>query len=120
MSDYSQRKSAGHECPQPPEHPAPQPNPPGDKCDDLPKTKEPDYTEPEACPQPCDCPSKPPSTSDSKCLQDLIDDQAGKITAAERAKTFKADLEAFLTKAKAAAQEYNAAKYQKLLKQWQE
>lgn len=120
MSDYSQRKSAGHECPPPTENPADQPKPPGTDCKGLPQTDPPKLDDPPKCPDPdCNCPSKPP-TSGPDCLQDLIDDQAQTITAAERAKVFKADLEAFLAKAKAAAQEYSRAKYDKLLQQWQD
>src|SRR6185369_10968351 len=120
MSDYTQRKSAGHECPPPPDHPADQPKPPGNKCSDLPTTTPPTLDPPAKCDDPpCDCPSKPTS-SGPDCLQKLIDDESAAITAAERAKAFKTDLEAFLAKAKAAAQEYNRAKYEKLLKQWQD
>jgi len=122
MSDYAQRKPTGHECPPPPENPAGQPKPPGKDCKpDLPETTPPEWKAPDKCvPDPgCNCPSKP-SSSGPDCLQNLIDAETAEITAAERAKVFKTDLEAFLAKAKAAAQEYNRAKYEKLLKQWQD
>jgi hypothetical protein len=121
MSDYPQRKPAGHECPPAPENPADQPKPPGKDCKDLPDTTPPEWKPPDKCvPDPeCNCPSQPPS-SGPDCLQNLIDAETAAITAAERAKAFKAELEAFLAKAKAAAQEYNRAKYDKLLKQWQD
>src|SRR5947209_2790773 len=109
MSDYPQRKPAGHECPPPPENPADQPKPPGNKCADLPITTPPKLDDPPKCPDPpCECPSKPPS-SGPDCLQELIDNENAEITAADRAKAFKTDLEALLAKAKAAAQEYNRA-----------
>src|SRR5258705_8816650 len=87
MSDYSQRKPAGHECPTPPDEPAPQPHGPGDDCKpDLPTTTPPKLDDPPKCPDPpCDCPSKPTS-SGPDCIQKLIDDEAAAITTAERAK----------------------------------
>ena len=51
---------------------------------------------------------------------DLIDQQTEQVTVAEKAKAFRAELEALLTKAKAASQEYTAEKYTKLVKQWEE
>lgn len=122
MSDYPPRKPAGHECPPPPEHPADQPKPPGKGCKpDLPTTTPPEWKPPDKClPDPeCNCPPTPPS-SGPDCLQKLIDAEAAEITAAERAKLFKADLEALIAKAKAATQDYNRAKYEALLKRWQE
>jgi len=120
MSDYSQRKPGGHECPAPPDEPAPQPHGPGDCKPDLPTTTPPKPDDPPKCPDPpCNCPSKPTS-SGPDCIQKLIDDEAAAITTAERAKAFKADLEAFLAKAKAAAQEYNRLKYDTLLQRWED
>lgn len=121
MSDYPQRKTAGHDCPPPPDNPADQPKPPGQDCKpDLPDTKAPTLDDPPKCPDPpCNCPTTPGS-SGPDCLQKQIDAEAAKITAADRAKVAKTELEAFLAKAKAAAQEYNRAKYEKLVKQWQD
>jgi hypothetical protein len=50
----------------------------------------------------------------------LIDAQASALVEAEKAKTFKADLEALLGKARTASQEYTRDKYEKLVKQWVE
>jgi hypothetical protein len=122
MSDYSQRKPAGNECPPKTDNPADQPKPPGKDCKpDLPETTPPDWSPPDKCvPDPdCNCPSVPPSSGPT-CLQELIDSEQAEITAAERAKTFIAEMSALLTKAKAAALEYNQPKYEKLVKQWQD
>ncbi|HSK62365.1 MAG TPA: hypothetical protein VK893_00940, partial [Pyrinomonadaceae bacterium] len=50
----------------------------------------------------------------------MITDKASKLAGAEKDKAFKADLEALLTKANAAKQEYTRDKYEKLVKQWVE
>jgi hypothetical protein len=50
----------------------------------------------------------------------LIAKQAAEIAAAEKAKAFKASLEALLGKAKAASQEYTQETYEKLCKRWVE
>jgi hypothetical protein len=50
----------------------------------------------------------------------MITIQAAEIAAAEKAKAFKADLEGFLVKAKAAGQEYTLDKYKKLRQLWAE
>jgi len=48
----------------------------------------------------------------------LIAKQAAEIAAAEKAKAFKADLEALLGKAKTASQDYTQENYEKLRKRW--
>jgi len=115
MPDY---KPTGYDYP-PPKEPAPQPHPPGDCCEELPKTTPPKLDEPEKCPPPhCNCPKPPDSTSN--CFEDLIDDQAAQITVAEKAKAFKADLEALLAKATTAAQEYTPVQHKNLVRKWVE
>jgi hypothetical protein len=121
MSDY---KKSGHDwCPPSTENPAPQPQPPseGEDCPKYEEPKWPDEPEPEKCPDPdpcCKCP--PNSGTDPTCkgLDDLIAKQAAEIAAAETSKVFKADLEALLTKARAASQEYTRSKYDELLEKW--
>ena len=61
-----------------------------------------------------------PPPSDANCLEELIDEQAAAIAEAEKAKTFKAELEELLDKAKDASQEYTRDKYDELVKQWVE
>jgi hypothetical protein len=120
MSEYK-RQPNGHECPPPPKNPADQPRPPGGTCEDLPTSTVPPLKPPEPCPPPdsaCQCPKGPASTAN--CLEDMIAKQAAEIAAAEKAKVFKADLEALLGKARTAAQEYTRDKYDKLVKQWVE
>jgi hypothetical protein len=118
MTDYTQTSTGQEDAPPP--DPADQPQPPGEKaCPELPTGEVPTLEDPEKCPEPpCVCPKGP--GSDSNCLEDLINDQTVDITAAEKAKAFKTDLEALLAKAKVVKQEYNAEKYDKLLKQWKE
>jgi hypothetical protein len=122
MNEYQNKP--GRDC-TPTENPAQQPKPPVDdycqKCDDLPVTTPPPVPDPEKCPDPpeeCKCP-KPP-TSTTNCLEKAIEQQAKKLAHADRAKAFKADLEARLQKATAAAQQYTQDAYEKLLKRWQE
>lgn len=118
MSDY-RRQQTEHECPPRPKDPADQPHPPGvDTCKELPPTTPPTLKDPVKClPDPaCKCPRTP--TTDSNCLEQLISQQGAEIAAAEKAKAFKADLEALLVKAKAAGQDYTWAKYEKLVNQW--
>jgi hypothetical protein len=116
----STRTPNGHDCHPTTDNPAGQPKTPqSDGCDTLPTNPEPPLEEPKKCPDPaCECPPKP--GSGSNCLEDLIGDQATPVAAGDKAKVFKADLEALLAKAKTAASEYNREKYQKLLKQWGE
>ena len=105
---------------QPPDHPAPLPPQPS-TCTPWPDTCDgPDIKKPDSdCKPPdpnCNCP--PPPTNTANCLDELIADQAEAIAKADNAKQFKADLEAFLTKAKAAAQDYSADKYKALQDAW--
>lgn len=117
MSDY--RRQQPNDCPPPPKDPADHPHPPGeDTCEPFPEPTLPTLEEPEKCdPDPsCNCPTKP--TSDANCLEKLIADQAKEIAGADKAKAFKADLEALLAKARTASGEYTRAKYDKLTRQW--
>lgn len=120
MTDYK-RQQTGHECP-PPEDPADQPHPPGsgEDCQDLPSTTPPTLQEPTPCPPDPDCKCPPRPSSTPNCLEDLIAKQAAALAAADKAKAFKTDLEALLTKARTAAQDYTRDKYEKLIKQWVE
>jgi len=121
MNDHP-RQHPGHECPPAPQKPAPQPEPPKDKCGEPLKGCEPPKNyEPPKCPDcdpSCNCPKQ--SGDDPDCLQKLIDDQAAEVTKSEKAKAFKAELEAFQAKAKVAEQEYSQEKYDKLVKLWVE
>ncbi|HET9527947.1 MAG TPA: hypothetical protein VFO99_17360 [Pyrinomonadaceae bacterium] len=103
--------------------PADQPKPPvgGDKCKDIPETPPPCWEKPDPCPTDpdCGCPPGGPG-SDPNCLEKMINEKAGKLAAADKDKAFKADLEALLTKANTATQDYTREKYEKLVKQWVE
>ncbi|HVC12442.1 MAG TPA: hypothetical protein VNE59_12440 [Burkholderiales bacterium] len=99
--------------------PADQPRLPSSTCDPLPPAPAaPELPAPEECPTTCTCPEPPAVTH--TCLEDLIDKEAGIINQAEVAKSFKADLEALLAKAKAAQDEYTTDKYDALLERWQD
>jgi hypothetical protein len=77
----------------------------------------PELPEPkDECPTTCCCPKKPGATE--TCFDTLIEDQAKLLAAADRAKTFKADLEDILKKAKVAKQDYTKAKYKDLSEKW--
>jgi len=121
MNDY--RSKPNRDC-TPTDNPAAQPKPPaGDchKCDDLPVTTPPTPPDPEKCPDPppyCKCPNTPTNPTD--CLQKAIEKQTKRLAQADKAKTFKADLEARLQKATTAAQQYTQDSYEKLLKRWQD
>ena len=121
MSNYG-HKHDDHDCKDHSDNPADQPKPPkgGEGCGKLPEPKPPNYKKPDPClPNPkCYCPPGP--GSDPNCLEILITKKAAVVAAAEKDKAFKAELEALLTKAKAAAQEYNKDTYDKLVKQWVE
>lgn len=103
--------------------PADQPTPPVEegKCECLPHTKPPDPPDIDECEldSKCDCPDKPP-TGKPDCLEELITKKATDIAAAEKDKTFKADLEVLLGKVNAAQQEYTQDKYKELVKLWVE
>jgi uncharacterized protein Usg len=115
-SNYPNYQKHPPDCP-PNVDPAPQPQPPGEgKCEPLPTTEPPKLDPPKPCDQPCHCPPKP--GTDHNCLEDLIAAQAAQIAAADKAKSFKADLEGLLQKADAAKLEYTRDKYETLLKLW--
>jgi hypothetical protein len=94
------------------------PDPKCPDCPDLPVTKCPSPPEPTVCQPTCKCPPGPTKTKD--CLEELIEQQIGPITKGDKAKAFKAELEALLGKANAGSQDYTRDKYDKLLKQWSE
>src|SRR5205085_1186210 len=115
MTDYTRKT----DCPPPPDEPAPQPNPPGDNCQDLPLTTAPVLDAPQPCPDPpCNCP-KPPDTGPD-CLQVVIDAQDEQIALAAKATELKKDLTARQTQAKIASAAYNQTAYSDLLKKWQD
>jgi hypothetical protein len=121
MTQSTRQQGPGHEwCPGPPEDPADQPRAPGGECKDWPEASPPKLELPEPCDPhtDCRCETTPPPGTGPKCLEDLIAAQAAEIAAAEKAKTFKTDLEALLAKAKAAGQEYTLDKFKKLRKLW--
>ena len=115
-----QPKQPGHCC-QGEGGPANQPQLPEANCpppDTTQDPKVPPITGTAPCPPVCKCP--PPPASTSNCFDQLIADQARVINEAERAKSFKADLEALLQKAKAAQEEYTTEKYTLLLDRWKQ
>lgn len=69
------------------------------------------------CEKPKCCPQ--PQTEPPGCLDKAIAEQQRLIASAERAKAFKAELEALQAKAKAARVDYTDAKYRQLLEQWE-
>jgi hypothetical protein len=91
-----------------------------DDCPDLKPTDPPTPYKPPDCDKTpeCNCP-KPPEKTDG-CFEDLIEAETKKVTIADNAKAFKAKLEALLTKAKAASQEYTPQKHAALVKLWGE
>jgi len=105
------------DCPPAPDTPADQP-PAGKKCDPIPPTTPPTLEEPKPCDFDCDCPKTP--GSNPTCIDDLITKYNNDIAAADSAKAFKADLDAILTKAKAADSAYTRDKYNALVKAWVE
>lgn len=101
--------------------PADQPEPPKsdwkDKCkpsNNWPPT--PTIPDPKPCERTCTCPVPP--TGQPNCIETLISEQTTTITAAERAKSFKTDLEALAQKAKTAQIDYTQSKYEQLLERW--
>ena len=115
-SEYRKQTDPGPE----PDYADP-PHPPIDvQCEKIPTDPpNPPEFEPEPCdPSKCKCPAGPGSSSN--CIVDLIAEQDKQISAAEKAKVFKADLDALLGKAKAASQDYTQEKYEKLCKLWAE
>jgi hypothetical protein len=100
-ADWNNQQSTTGYC-KPPDWPLfPPPDLPPDKC--------------EPC---CECPVPPNKPTD--CIDALINDQTSTITAAERAKSFKTDLEALAQKAKTAQVDYTQVKYQALLERWKQ
>src|SRR5690348_6781885 len=95
------------------DEPYDKPKPPGHKKCEPDWPQPPDYKPPEKCRPACDCP--PGSTPPENCLEDLIDLQTKPITDGDRAKAFKAELEALLGKARTARDEYTNEKYKKLV-----
>lgn len=77
----------------------------------------PKVPEPTTACKPPDCCPKPPTESPT-CLEEAIVEQQKLISAAERAKAFKTELEALQGKAKAAKAEYTDEKYKSLLDLW--
>ncbi|OEZ63928.1 hypothetical protein [Duganella sp. HH105] len=115
-----QPKQGGHCCPGE-DGPADQPKPPHDTCPPPDTQGEPELPPvegPAPCKVACNCPATDSGKPD--CFDDLINVQARVISEAERAKTFKADLEALLQKAKAAQSEYTSEKYKQLLERWKQ
>ena len=99
--------------------PADQPKDPSADCSKVPEDKPPPTLEdPEKClPDPCcNCPAPPASSSN--CFDKLIADQAGEISKAESAQTFKTELESRLNKANAAKAEYTQERYNNSVKRW--
>lgn len=115
--DTNQGQNPSHDPCKPPQGQT-DPDKPKKKCEPLdPGPEAPTLPELPKCPEPCCCPTKPGSTG--TCLDDLIDEQAKLMSEAERAKSFKADLEELLKKAKAAKLEYSQEKYKDLLERWE-
>ena len=111
------RQRPQENCSPTPTTPADQPNSPTGQCQPIPRPDPPVLPEPPKCEDPdCNCPSTPPESPN--CLEDLIKEQTREITEAERAKTFKAELEALVKKAKAARDEYTYDKYKELRDTW--
>jgi hypothetical protein len=107
-------------------HPNPDPckpttPPPGDKkCAPLADSpKAPELPKPKDCPQPCECPTHPGGTPPG-CLDKLIEDQAKLVEQAVRAKAFVDELTEFKNKVASAQTDYTQARYQALLKIWQD
>src|SRR5262249_49375611 len=115
-------KRPSHDCPPPPDDPAAQPRPPGDgsTCQPIQETTPPYWDMPAPCLTDPACTCPPAATSDPICLDGLISQAVTDISMGEKAKGFKSELDALLTKAKAAMQEYTREQYNKLVKRWGE
>jgi hypothetical protein len=107
-------------------HPAPDPckpttpPPTGDKkCPPLEAPKAPDLPKPKDCPQPCECPTLP-GGGPTDCLDVLITCQTKLVSQADRAKKFADELTEFKGKVASAQADYTQARYQALLKIWNE
>lgn len=100
-------------------NPADQPKGPGPDCKPTTYGPGPNLDPPASkCKPPDECNCPPPPTTSESCFEKLIDQQAQDIAKADKAKEFKTELEAFLSKAKAAAQDYSREKYDKLVADW--
>lgn len=120
VNPASQPKQGGHCCPGG-DGAADQPPPPKDGCKPPCTSDEPTVPkldDPKPCDLACNCPTADAGKPD--CFDDLINAQARVISEAERAKTFKADLEALLQKANAAQGDYTNDKYKLLLDRWKQ
>jgi hypothetical protein len=130
MSSYTLQQAGQSSYPSNPKHgdgdgcepdfePADQPKDPSADCSKVPEDKPPPtLDDPEKClPDPC-CNCPVPPASSPNCFDKLIADQAGEISKAESAQTFKTELESLLTKANAAKAEYTQDKYNNLVKRW--
>jgi hypothetical protein len=116
MSEYTEKPNDQDCTPKP--DPGQQPPQKPDCETKLPETTPPKPPDPPECKNPCCCPHGP--APKPNCLEDLIQDQAEEIAKAEKAKQFKTELEALLTKAQAAAQDYTRATYDRLVKDWKD
>jgi hypothetical protein len=116
MSEYTE-KPTDQDCTPKPD-PGQQPPQTPDCNTNLPTTTAPTPPKPPECKNPCCCPHGP--APKPNCLEDLIQQQAEEIAKAEKAKQFKTELEALLTKAQAASQDYTRATYDRLVKDWKE
>jgi hypothetical protein len=97
--------------------PAKQPHDPGADCKPPGSSPQaPSLPDPKPCETCCECPGKPPSGAN--CFDDLIAKETKTAAMADRAKAFKADLEALQQKTKAALQDYTDDKYKELLSRW--
>jgi hypothetical protein len=114
MSEHTDNPSDCNPKPDPGQQPPPKP----DCKTKLPTTDPPKPPDPPVCENPCCCPHGP--NPKPNCLEDLIQDQAEEIAKAEKAKQFKTELEALLTKALAAKQDYTRATFDRLVKDWKE
>lgn len=131
MSNYTSQQSGQSSYPANPKvgygdgcendsDPADQPKDPIDTCPDVPDCKAPGLNPPEKCVPDSHCNCKDPPKDSSNCFDQLIADQAGEISKADSAKTFKTELESLQTKAKAASLDYTQARYKELRDRWWE
>src|SRR6266404_4864149 len=116
MSEYTE-KPTDQDCTPKPD-PGQEPPQKPDCKTGLPTSTPPKLKDPPKCENPCCCPHGP--APKPNCLEDLIQHQAEEIAKAEKAKQFKTELEALLTKAQAASQDYTRATYDRLVKDWKE
>jgi hypothetical protein len=79
--------------------------------------KPPHLPDPTPCVSSCCCPTKTGDPANT-CIDKIIEKQSKAITEAERAKSFKADLEDLQKKAQLAKQDYTQEKYKDLVERW--